>query len=121
YATAIAFGDVDGDGRDELAVGRRADDAGRYYLVDDAAAAEPFRRLAIGGSEWGRGHYTTDLAFGDVDGDGRAELGVTRNASSGQRYEIVGFASGRLTQRHSGGSDWGASYYATAIAFGNID
>ncbi len=119
YATSIAFGDVDGDGRDEIAVGRRANSSGRYYLFDDASAS--FKRLAIGGSQWGSGNYTTALAFGDVDGDGKEELGVARRASSGQRYEVVAYTGGQLRQRHAGGQNWGNGYYATSIAFGNID
>lgn len=121
YATAIAFGDVDGDGRDEIIVGRKANDAGRYYVFDDELAPVPFRRLAIGGSGWGSGHYTTALATGDIDADGRSEIGITRNASSGQRYEVVSLTPGGLVQRHSGGHDWGSGNYGTAIAFGNID
>ena len=121
YATAIAFGDVDDDGRDEFAVGRRAAESGRYYLFDDGAASQPFRRLEIGGSTWGSSRYTTALAFGDVDNDGRDELGVARNAGSGMRYEIVSYTGSRLEQQHSGGETWGDGAGATSIAFGNLD
>ena len=121
YATSIAFGDVDGDGRDEVAVGRKANESGRYFLFDDASASRPFRRLATGGSDWGVDHYTTALAFGDVDGDGRDEIGVARHATSGFRYEVVEYGNGSMTQLSGGGRGWGRGYYGTAIAFGNID
>lgn len=121
YATAIAFGDIDNDGRDEFAVGRRASQHGRYYLFNDAAATVPFERLAIGGTNWDGTHYTTGLAFGDVDNDGRDELGVTRNAASGMRYEIIKYANGAFSQLHADGHDWDGTHYGTAIAFGNVD
>jgi hypothetical protein len=122
YATAIAFGDVDADGRDEIAVGRRAGEFGRYYLFDDAAAARPFERLSIGGSAWDSTHYTTALAFGDVDDDGRAELGVARLAASGMRWEVVRYTpAGGFQQLGSGGHDWGSGHYATSLAIGDID
>lgn len=121
YATSIAFGDVDKDGRDELAIGRKAGEHGRYYLFDDARAPQPFKRLAIGGADWGSGGYTTALSFGDVDGDGRDELGVARMSGTNMRYEIVKFSGGSFQQLFSGGNDWGSSNHATSIAIGNID
>lgn len=121
YATAVAFGDVDGDGRDELAVGRRASEHDRFMIYDDAVAAEPFAKLTGGGADWGPGNYTTDLAFGDVNNDGRAELGVARHASSYSRYYIYDVQDDEVSILESGGSDWGEDYYATAIAFGNVD
>jgi len=121
YATSIAFGDADGDGRDEFAVGRRAGQFGRYYLFDDGVASRPFERMAIGGSEWDATHYTTALDFGDMDNDGREELGIARYARSGMRYEIVAYSAGQFQQRVADGHDWDSTHYATSIALGNID
>lgn len=120
YATAIAFGDIDGDGRNEVAIGRRAGEFGRYYIYDDGAATEPFKRLDIGGSNWAADAWTTALAFGDIDNDGRAELGITRRAVSGFRYEVIAW-NGSIVQKHAGGHDWDSTHYGTAIGFGNID
>ena len=121
YATSIAFGDIDNDGRDEFAIGRKAGEHGRYYLFDDARAGAPYKRLHIGGSDWGSGGYTTALAFGDTNGDGRDELGVARKSGTNMRYEVLKWTGTALQQVGSGGADWGDSYYANAIAFGNID
>ncbi|MEQ8433621.1 MAG: M12 family metallopeptidase [Oceanicaulis sp.] len=121
YATAVAFGDVDGDGRDELAVGRQAGQNDRYFLFDDAGAASPFAKLAGGGSNWGSGNYTTALALGDVDGDGDDELGVARRAGQNARYFVDDYRGGGLVNVKTGGENWGGDYYATAIAFGDVD
>jgi len=119
YATSIAFGDVDGDGRDEVGITRNASSNARFYILDDAAAG--FATLYSGGSSWGADNYATSIAFGDVDGDGRDEVGVTRKASSNARYYILDDAAGGFATLYSGGSSWGADNYATSIAFGNTD
>jgi hypothetical protein len=119
FATSIAFGDVDGDGRDEVGVGRYATDEGypRYLMLDGASGDE----LYSGGTEWGDGYYATSIAFGDIDGDGRDEVGVARHATDEgyPRYLVLDGANGR--QLYHGGENWGSEYFATGIAFGDID
>jgi hypothetical protein len=121
YATSAALGDIDGDGRDEIAIGRRAGSNDRFFVFDDAAASRPFRKIAGGGDQWGGGNYVTDVAFGDVDGDGDDELGVARRAGSNGRYYVLDYNGGSLNRINQGGERWGDSYYATSIAFGDID
>ncbi len=119
YATSIAFGDVDGDGRDEVGVTRKASVNGRFFIFDDANAG--YALLHSGGAGWGSGFYATDIAFGDVDGDGRDEVGVTRKASVNGRFFILEDALSGFFNLHSGGSGWGSGFHATAIAFGDVD
>ena len=119
YATSIAFGDVDGDGRDELGVTWRAANNGRYSIFDDAQHG--FAELGDGGGHWGSDNYATSIAFGDVDGDGRDEVGVTRKASNNARYYVLDDVGQDFARLADGGDGWGGENYATAIAFGDID
>ena len=119
YATSIAFGDVDGDGRDEVGFTRRSTSNARYWILDDAGAG--FRVLHDGGNRWGSGNYATGIAFGDVDGDGRAEVGLARRATGNARYWIFDDANSGFNTLHEGGTNWGSGNYATGIAFGDVD
>jgi Family of unknown function (DUF6345) len=119
YTTSIAFGDVDGDGRDEVGITRKAGSNARYYILDDMT--NNFALLHSGGDGWGDSNYATSIAFGDVDGDGRDEVGLTRKAGSNARYYILDDMNNNFTELHSGGDGWGDGNYATSIAFGNVD
>ena len=113
YATSIAFGDVDGDGRDEIGVARKSDQNARYFILDDN-----FNPLHNGGNDWGGDNYATSIAFGDVDEDGKDEIGVARKSDQNARYFIL---DDNFNPLHEGGQNWGASNYATSIAFGDTD
>ncbi|HRV94323.1 MAG TPA: FG-GAP-like repeat-containing protein, partial [Anaerolineae bacterium] len=76
--TKVAFGDVDGDGDLDLAVGNHTlltnfDDSGakapdKIYLNNNGTFQEP--------PDWvsSEANFTIDLAFGDLDGDGDLDL-----------------------------------------------
>jgi hypothetical protein len=89
----VAFGDLDGDGRDELAVGRNPGDNMRFALY----RYEGGDWVQMGGDlgeGWGDSRGVSALAFGDVDGNGRDELAVGRNAGDGMRYAPSDAVSG---------------------------
>ncbi|MBX0322320.1 hypothetical protein EGH21_04660 [Halomicroarcula sp. F13] len=117
--SALAAGDVDDDGVDELAVGRRAGGNARFFVHDDAD--EDFDVLFRGGREWGSDAYPTDLAFGDVDDDGFEELGVTRRARSNARFFVFEDAEVDFERVLAAGRNWGRNAYATGIDFGDVD
>ncbi|WP_254272607.1 hypothetical protein [Haloarcula marina] len=117
--TALAAGDIDDDGRDELAVGRRAGSNARFFVHDDAR--RNFRMLYRGGREWSSNAYTTDLAFGDVDDDGYEELGVARRARSNARFFVFEDADADFERILAAGRNWGRSAFATSIDFGDTD
>ena len=121
YATSIAFGDVDGDGYDEIGVARKAGTYARFYILDDAQ--EEFKLLGEeeGGADWGPSYYATDISFGDVDGDGKDEIGVARRGGSGARFYVLKYEDKEFKELHKGGTKWGSEYYPTDISFGDVD
>ena len=136
--TSIAFGDVDGDGTDEIAIGRKCgshcDDSGenkdaRYWVLDVEQAAPEFANdffiLYYGGTTWNGTSRTTALAFGDVDGDGTDELAVGRHriGVNPTRYWIKSYndATGDFDIVFRGGETWNTDAYTTALAFGDIE
>jgi hypothetical protein len=82
-ATAMAWGDFDGDGEEELAVGRSAHDGGRLLVYDDIH--HDFNRFDNGNllTHWGDDFGVRAVAAGDIDGDGLDEIAVGRNFSDG--------------------------------------
>jgi hypothetical protein len=83
FPTAVARGDFDGDGRFDLAVtnspsnsGGQGEDGLTVLLADRSG----FRR--VGTAPIRTGAAPTQLAVGDLDGDGRAEIAVS-NMNSG--------------------------------------
>ena len=119
HATAIAFGNVDGDPALEVAIGRRSNVNMRVQVFDDASTG--FASLKEIGTNWGSGTHATDVAFGDVDGDGRDELGITRVANKNMRAQIFDDANAKFASLKEFGRNWGSGTHATAIAFGNVD
>jgi hypothetical protein len=92
FGTALAAGDFDGDGRDDLAIGVPNQDHLAGILVPDVGAAVLLRGSASGISSSGgflldrfdsdglraaNDHFGTALAAGDFDGDGRSDLAVS--------------------------------------------
>jgi hypothetical protein len=102
YGDALAIGDVDGDGREDLAIGAPRGDAQvpSGSVVAGAGTVQLLHGSAMGmvttigqqfltkgafpgwSSEYGDG-FGSALAFGDFDGDGSADLATASVASGG--------------------------------------
>src|SRR5690606_26188089 len=111
FGFAVAVGDFDGDGYDDLAVGVLGEDdnAGAAIVLFGAAAGltaeeSQFWMQGTGGlpgeSELGD-HFSSALAAGDFDGDGRDDLtvgvpyeDVGAEADAGAAHTIYGSAGG---------------------------
>jgi hypothetical protein len=92
HGLSIAFGDVDGDGRDEMALARETTINPRVFVYDDALGDGPFGEIWAAGGRWPGEEYATVVAFGQTDDGGMAELGVGRRADEGPRAWV--FAPG---------------------------
>ncbi len=119
FATDMAFGDVDGDGRDEVAIVSNALTGPRVTLLDDAAAG--FAPLATFGDSWGAGSYATSVAFGNVDDDAAEEIGLTRATSINERAMVLDDAATDFAPLETWGAEWEAAVHGIAIAFGDTD
>ena len=119
FATDIAFGDVDGDGRDEVAIVSNAVTGPRVILLDDAAAG--YAPLTTFGESWGPGSYATSVAFGNVDGDAADEIGLTRATSINERAILLDDAAANFAVLETWGAEWPTAVHAIAIAFGDTD
>ena len=103
FGSALAAGDFDGDGYDDLAIGvpfedyiAVADAGAIYQLIGgvtglDTGSGAPFvvqETIAAGASEPGD-EFGSELSAGDLDGDGVDDLLV---ASPGEDYDDPGFS-----------------------------
>ena len=64
----------------------KAASGARFYVLDDKGHG--FAIMQKGGEPWGDQYYTAAVAFGDVDGDNRDEIGVARHAGENRRWFI---------------------------------
>jgi hypothetical protein len=118
YVTDLAFGQVDADRAMELGVVRNTNVNDRYFVFDDASTN--YRQLLAGGAGWGSGNYATGIAFGDVDGDGRDEIAISRYAGERERFWLIDDAQSSFIELYAGGNRWGDDTFATSVALGDV-
>lgn len=125
--TAVAFGDLDGNGDDELIVGRDENDdcwlgecnAGpRAYVLDvnDQGAIVELKNF---GSNWGNERRVTTIATGDTDGDGRDEIFLGRSEGDGPRVYVHAGPDRNFDLLRTEGDGWGNDRAALTISTGD--
>jgi hypothetical protein len=119
YATSIAFGDVDDDGRDELLVGRAAASGSRFHLRDDQR--QQFTLIDRGGNDWGSNVNVVGVQLADVDRDGRAEIIIARDANAHGRYYVFDDQTENFEPVSILGAELPGDVGATAIAAGDLN
>ncbi len=116
----IAFGDIDGDGTDdELIVARNATSGPRWYYYGVHSNALYTERSA--GQYWGDGIFITDIACGDTDGDGQAEVGISTNATTGARVQVHHMNGYYVQSVDTIGTGWRTNHVVRHLTFGNMD
>src|SRR5690606_18674631 len=124
FATGVAFGNVDDDPAEEMGVTRRASLNERAFVFDDAGAG--FALLRKFGESWAANAWASAMAFGDIDGDGRDEIGLARVSTINPSVIVhddamPGEGGAACAQLWGGGAEWPGDFYATAVAFGDVD
>jgi hypothetical protein len=139
FGTALAAGDFDNDGRDDLAVGAPGESPGRFprsgsvfVYHGTSTGLSPWQGLQQNDTEEAGDSFGATLASGDFDNDGRDDLAVGApgrseggNKQAGRVFLFRGTASG--PQAHSSftqvglGVDEQFDGFGYALAFGDFD
>ncbi len=108
----VAAGDVNGDGKADIVVGKMAGSTPEVKVFSGASGATLFDFYALNPSYTGG----VSVAAGDIDGDGKAEVIV--GASSGSTSQVRIFSGGNLKADYSA---FGSAYRGARVATQDID
>jgi uncharacterized repeat protein (TIGR02543 family) len=128
-----AMGDIDGDGRSDLAIGLGRSGAGNFLIkkgFDEArltAGADPWIGEDQGTLTWtdyAKQVGETRPAVGDLNGDGKPEIAIGLGPSGAGQVEVFDYLASSLvykTTLQAGWPDYNAANGETRPVIGNID
>ena len=129
-ATAAAMGDIDQDGRDEFVIGRDEGSNARFFAYEWNPADTKIEVIASHGAAWSTEWRVSDIAIGDVTGDGADNVLVGRagDRANSQKFAVYDFrppdgdnAAGAFTRIAGGGNSWNADQNVSAIETGDLN
>ncbi|XXX78345.1 VCBS repeat-containing protein [Sorangium sp. So ce134] len=117
-AISISSGDMNGDEREELVVGRSGGGQGPKLIVYSKNANGSISQTTRG-QEWGEDVGASAVAIVDTDPDGRGELVFGRTESPNPRWGVYDDLDTGVVYRKGGTTDWDEDYHVTDIAVGD--
>jgi|GEM_PF-1800916 len=129
FGAAVAVGDADADGYDDVLVGAPSYDAGRGYLAllrgGPGGLLVPLATAwELPGDHAGARLGQVVAALGDVNGDGHADFAAGEPGRDGARGRVrvyLGTDSGLLEARNWDGDSPGDRFGATLLGPGDVD
>jgi uncharacterized repeat protein (TIGR01451 family) len=110
----VAIGDVNGDGRNDLVVAE-GNFGGKVMVYNGGDPSNLLLSFQVGGAKYKGG---LNLAVGDVDGDGVADIVTGRNRLSAPTVEVFGYQAGG-TGASPASAPLKASFNAFSAAYRN--
>ena len=115
WAQAIAIGDIDGDGKPDLAVTNESD-----YTVSVLRNTSTIGSVTFASKvDFTTGTYPMGVAIGDIDGDGKADLVVANQSSN--TVSVLHNISTAGTVNFAPKVDFATGSHPYGIAIGDID
>ncbi|MFE0176783.1 FG-GAP-like repeat-containing protein [Streptomyces sp. NPDC059002] len=115
--TYVPFGDLSGNGCNDLLVRNTAGTLHRYNGACSGPPAPGAAKVSLGG---GWGAYNVLTSPGDLNGDGIPDL-IARKAATGDMYVFRGTKAGKLTSGVRIGTNWKAYTHITGVGDVNGD
>ena len=118
---SVAIGDIDGDGKPDLAVTNYSDNTVSIYRNTSTPGSITTSSLATS-INFTTGTNPYSVAIGDIDGDGKPDLAVTNAGSNTVSvYRNTSTSGSITTSSFSTNVDFTTGSYPTYLALGDID
>ncbi|WP_299568102.1 FG-GAP-like repeat-containing protein [uncultured Pedobacter sp.] len=118
---SVAIGDIDGDGKPDLAVANTYSSTVSVLRNNSSSGSITASSFAAK-QDFSTGSYPYSVAIGDVDGDGKPDLVVTNGSSNTVSVFRNTSSSGNITaSSFAAKQDFATGNYPSVVAIGDID